>query len=112
MALIAAVFGLFSMFNRPIFMGYSLFNIISRGGVMGFVGNLFIIGFTVVCFGLAGLNGIADRKKQALIWTALAALLAVVSLIVSMFKHYFSFGDIIVAAIPVVQLVMIVKSAD
>lgn len=112
MALIAAIFGLFALFNRPLFLGYSLFNLISRGGIMGFVGNLFIIAFTVVCYGLAGLNGITGRKKQALIWSALTALLAVVSLIVAFAKHYFTFGDIIVAAIPVAQLVMIIKSAD
>lgn len=112
MALIAAIFGLFALFNRPIFLGYSLFNLISRGSIMGFVGNLFVIVFTVACYGLAGLNGITGRKKQALIWSALTALLAVVSLIVAMAKHYFTFGDIIVTAIPVAQLVMIIKSAD
>ena len=71
MALIAAIFGLFALFNRPIFLGYALFGIVTGGGVMGFVGNIFIIVFTVACYGLAGLNMIADRKKQALIWTAL-----------------------------------------
>lgn len=112
MALIAAIFGLFALFNRPIFMGYALFSLISRGNVMGFIGNLFIMVFTVACYGLAGLNGIADRKKQALIWSALTALLAVVSLIVAFSKRYFTFGDIIVAAIPVAQLVLIIKSED
>lgn len=112
MALIAAIFGLFALFNRPIFLGYALFGIVTGGGVMGFVGNIFIIVFTVACYGLAGLNMIADRKKQALIWTALTSLLAIVSLITAMVGHRFTFGDVIVTAIPVAQLVLIIKSAD
>lgn len=112
MALIAAIFGLFALFNRPIFLGYALFGIVSGGGIMGFVGNVFIIVFTVACYGLAGLNVIADRKKQALIWTALTSLLAIVSLITAMAGHRFTFGDIIVTAIPVAQLAFIIKSVD
>lgn len=112
MALIAAIFGLFALFNRPIFLGYALFGIVTGGGVMGFVGNIFIIVFTVACYGLAGLNMIADRKKQALIWTALTSLLAIVSLITALAGHRFTFGDVIVTAIPVVQLALIIKSAD
>ena len=109
MALIAAIFGLFALFNRPIFLGYALFGIVTGGGVMGFVGNIFIIVFTVACYGLAGLNMIADRKKQALICTS---LLAIVSLITALAGHRFTFGDVIVTAIPVVQLALIIKSAD
>lgn len=112
LALIAAVFGLFAMFHRPVYMGYAMFNLVRSGGVMGFIGNLFIVVFTVACYGLAGLNGISGRKKQALIWSALTSLLAVSSLIIALSKHSFTFGDIVVTAIPVAQLVMIIKSAD
>lgn len=114
MAAAAVVCGIFA-FNvtkRSFFMGYSLFGIIAGGGIMGFIGNLAIIAFTVVCYGLAGLNVLADRKKDALIWSALTSLLAIVSLIAAMAGHKLTLGDFIVTAIPVVQTLLVVKSAE
>lgn len=114
MAVIAVVFGImaFKVTNRSFFMGYALFGIIADGGVMGFIGNLAIIVFTVICYGLAGLNTLVDRKKEALIWSALTSLLAIVSLIAALLGHKTTFGDIVVAAIPIVQTLLIIKSAD
>lgn len=93
-------------------MGYALFGVVKSGGVMGFVGNLAIIVFTVVCYGLAGLNTLADRKRDALIWSAITSVLAIVSLIAALLGHKMTVGDIIVTAIPVAQTLLIVKSAD
>lgn len=114
MAVIAVVFGImaFKVTNRSFFMGYALFGIIADGGIMGFIGNLAIIAFTVICYGLAGLNTLVDRKKEALIWSAITSLLAIVSLIAALLGRKMTLGDIIVTAIPVVQTLLIIKSAD
>lgn len=114
MAVAAVVCGFmsFRVVNRSFFMGYALFNVIASGGVMGFIGNLAIIAFTVICYGLAGLNTLVDRKKEALIWSAITSLLAIVSLVAALLGRKMTFGDIVVAAIPVVQTLLIIKSAD
>lgn len=114
MALAAIICGVFA-FNvtkRSFFMGYSLFGIIADGGIMGFIGNLAIIAFTVICYGLAGLNTLVDRKKEALIWSAITSLLAIVSLVAALLGRKMTLGDVVVAAIPIVQTLLIVKSAD
>lgn len=114
MALAAVVCGIFAfkVTNRSFFMGYSLFGIIADGGIMGFIGNLAIIAFTVVCYGLAGLNTLADRKKEALTWSAITSLLAIVSLVAALIGHKMTFGDVVVTAIPIVQTLLIIKCAD
>lgn len=114
MAVIAVIFGFmaFKVTNRSFFMGYALFGIIADGGIMGFIGNLAIIVFTVICYGLAGLNTLVDRKKEALIWSAITSLLAIVSLAAALLGRKMTLGDIVVAAIPVVQTLLIIKSAD
>ncbi len=111
MAVVCGIFA-FKVTNRAFFVGYAMFGVIAGGGVMGFIGNLSIIAFTVVCYGLAGLNALTDRKKDALIWSAITSLLAVISLIMALAGHKLTFGDVIVAAVPVVQTLLIIKSAD
>lgn len=102
----------FRVANRSFFMGYALFNVVARGNVMGFIGNLAIIAFTVVCYGLAGLNTLVDRKKEALIWSAITSLLALVSLVTALLGRKMTLGDVVVTAVPVVQTLLIIKSAD
>ncbi|MDE6731840.1 MAG: hypothetical protein K2J77_03060 [Oscillospiraceae bacterium] len=114
MAVAAVVCGFmaFSATRRSFFMGYSLFGIIANGGIMGFIGNLAIIAFTVICYGLAGLNTLVDRKKEALIWSAITSLLALVALVTALLGRKMTLGDVVVAAVPVVQTLLIIKSAD
>ncbi len=110
-AIVAGIFA-FRATNRSFFVGYAMFGLITSGGIMGFIGNLAIIGFTVVCYGLAGLNTFADRKREALIWSAVTSLLAVLSIITAIAGHRMTFGDIVAAAVPVIQTLLIIKSAD
>lgn len=114
MAVAAVICGIFSgkTASRSFFMGYALFGIVAGGGIMGFIGNVAVVVFTVVCYGLAGLNTLVDRKKDALIWSAITSLLAVVSLIMALAGHKMTLGDVVVAAIPIVQTFLIVRSAD
>ena len=114
MAVAAVLSGIFA-FNvtkRSFFMGYAMFGIIKNGGIMGFVGNLAIIAFTVICYGLAGLNVLADRKKDALIWSALTSLLALISLVAAIVGRQMTVGDLVVAAIPIVQTFLVIRTAD
>ena len=113
MAVAAVLSGIFA-FNvtkRSFFMGYAMFGIIKSGGVMGFIGNVAIIVFTVICYGLAGLNVLADRKKDALIWSALTSLLAIISLVAAMIGRNVTVGDFVVTAIPIVQTLLVIKTA-
>ena len=116
MAVAAVVFGIMTLtgIKRMPFMGYSMFGIVNSGGVMGFVGNLAIIAVTVVCYGLAGLNVLADRKKDALIWSVITSLLAILSLIMAIANKSLgvTLGDIIVTAIPIVQTFLVIRTAD
>ena len=114
MAVAAVLCGIFGgkAANRSFFMGYAMFNIVRSGGIMGFIGNVAIVAFTVVCYGLAGLNTLVDRKKEALIWSAITSLLAIVSLIMALAGHSLTMGDILVTAVPIVQTLLIIKSAD
>lgn len=114
MAVLAVVVGISALTagRRSFFMGYALFGLIRSGGVMGFIGNVFIIVFTVACYGLTGLNALVDNKKSALIWGALSCVLAVVSLIASFFAKSTTFGDFVVTAIPIAHTLFVVKSAD
>ena len=114
MAVAAVLSGIFA-FNvtkRSFFMGYAMFGVIKNGGIMGFIGNLAIILFTVMCYGLAGLNVLADRKKDALIWSALTSLLAIISLVAALIGHKMTVGDLVVTAIPIVQTFLVVRTAD
>lgn len=114
LAVLALVVGIFAFkaTNRSFFMGYALFNVIKDGGIMGFIGNVFIILFTVACYGLTGLNGLVDNKKNALIWGALTCVLAIVSLISAMVGKTLTMGDFIVTAIPIAHTLFVVRSAD
>lgn len=114
MAVLAVVVGISALTagKRSFFMGYALFGLIRSGGVMGFIGNVFIIVFTVACYGLTGLSVLVDNKKSALIWGALASVLAVVSLIASFFAKSTTLGDFVVTAIPIAHTLLVVKNAD
>ncbi|MCI5578082.1 MAG: hypothetical protein MR364_01095 [Oscillospiraceae bacterium] len=114
LAVCALIFGIFAfkVTNRSFFMGYAMFNTIRTGGVMGFIGNLFIVAFTVVCYGMAGLNALLDNKKRALVWSAITSVLAIVSLVIALFGHKLTFGDVLVTVIPIAQTLLVVKNAD
>lgn len=114
MAVAAVVFGIMTLsgIKRMPFMGYAMFGVVRSGGVMGFIGNLAIIGFTVVCYGLAGLNVLADRKKDALIWSTLTSILAIVSLVMAIAGKNMTLGDLVVSAIPLVQTFLVIRTAD
>ena len=114
MAVAAVVFGIMTLggIKRMPFMGYAMFGIVNNGGVMGFIGNLAIIGFTVACYGLAGLNVLADRKKDALIWSALTSVLAIISFIAAIVGRSLTVGDVVVTAIPIVQTFLVIRTAE
>ena len=112
-ALLSGIFA-FNVTKRSFFMGYAMIGLIRSGGIMGFIGNVAVIAFTVLCYGLAGLNVLADRKRDALIWSAITSLLAIASLIMAIVSRNMNptLGDVFVTAIPVVQLLLVIKSAD
>lgn len=112
-ALLSGIFA-FNVTKRSFFMGYAMINLIRNGNVMGFIGNVAVIAFTVLCYGLAGLNVLADRKRDALIWSAVTSLLAIVSLVMAIASRNINptLGDVFVTAIPIVQTLLVIKTAD
>lgn len=116
MAVSAVIFGIFAgkVSNRSFFMGYAIINVVRGGDVMGFIGNIAVIAFTVVCYGMAGFSVLLDKKKNALIWSAITSILAILSLVMAIVNKNLSvtLGDIIVAAIPIVQTYLVIQTAD
>lgn len=102
--------------SRGFFAGYALFNMVGNGGFMGFMGNLLGIIFTAACFGAMGFYGIqCDRnhsaKKNALIWSIITAVLGIISMIVAIGAGMFTFGDLILAALPIAFGFIVIKEA-
>lgn len=113
-ALFTLVFGIIalSVSSRNWFAGYALFNFAASGTFMGFIGNLFGILLTMLCFGAMGYFGLKGNTKGGLIWSACAIVLALISLIIVIAIGAFTFGDLLITVLPVVYLVLIFKSTD
>lgn len=112
-AALAVIFGIIALTtsNRSFFVGYALFNVIKRGTFMGFIGNLIGIVMTFASFGLMGYYSLKGKDKNALIWSLIAIIMAVISLVIVLLGRYASFGDFIITALPIAHLFLIFKNA-
>lgn len=113
-AIAAVIFGFVAMNagSRSFMFGYSIFRMFERGTFMGTLGNILVMIFTVVSFGAAGIFGFVGKTKNAFIWSIVTSGLAVLSLIIVIIGKHFTFGDLIIAAIPLAQLFCVYKSID
>lgn len=112
-AVLAVIFGVVAMTtsNRSFFVGYAVFNVIRSGTFMGFIGNLIGIVMTFASFGLMGFYALKGKDKNALIWSLVAVIMSVISLVIVLIGRNASFGDFIITALPIAHLFLIFKNA-
>lgn len=112
-AVLAVIFGIVAMTsaNHSFFVGYAMFNVIKRGTFMGFIGNLIGIVMTFASFGLMGFYSLKGKDKNALIWSLIAIIMSVISLVIVLLGKTASFGDFIITLLPIAHLFLIFKNA-
>ncbi len=112
-AVLAVIFGIVAMTsaNHSFFVGYAMFNVIKRGTFMGFIGNLIGIVLTFASFGLMGFYSLKGKDKNALIWSLIAIIMSVISLVIVLLGKTASFGDFIITLLPMAHLFLIFKNA-
>lgn len=113
-AVLAVIFGAVALFSakRSFFVGFAMFSVIRQGTFMGFIGNLVGILLTFASFGFMGFYTLTGKDKKALIWSAAAAVMALISLIIVIIGRRFSFGDLIITLLPIAHLFLIFKNTD
>ena len=78
---------------------------------MGFIGNLIGIVLTFASFGLMGFYTLKGKDKNALIWSLVAVIMSVISLVIVLIGRSASFGDILITLLPIAHLFLIIKNA-
>ena len=113
-AVLSVIFGIVTLTsaNRSFFVGFAMFNFITSGTFMGFIGNLIGMALTFASFGLMGFYSLKGKDKNALIWSLIAIVMAVISLVIVLIGKMMSFGDIIITLLPAVHLFLIFKNTD
>ena len=113
-AVLSVIFGIVTLTsaNRSFFVGFSMFNVIRSGTFMGFIGNLIGMALTFASFGLMVFFSLKGKDKNALIWSLIAIVLSVISLVIVLIGKMMSFGDIIITLLPVAHLFLIFKNTD
>lgn len=113
-AIAAVVFGFVAMNagSRSFLFGYSMFRMFRNGTFMGVLGNIIVMIFMVASFGAAGIFGFIGKTKDAFIWSIITSVLAVLSLIIVIIGRHFTFGDLVITAIPLAQLFCVYKSTE
>lgn len=109
-AVLSVILNIQVLFNgNSWFFRFAMFSITRGGGFMGYLGNLMsmlivALGFGVMCVcGLRAVKGHGMKViRSALIAGAFMTVMAIISLICSISKGIFNFGDIIVLAMPAV----------
>lgn len=115
-ALISLILGIYVLTGHGRYMTFALFSMVRRGTVMGFIGNLVSMVFTVIGFGNVCWYGLKFLKspsesKSAFIWGCVMSILCFISLICSCIGHRFNFGDVVMLAVPVLYTIGIMKEA-
>lgn len=113
-AIAAVIFGFVAMraSSRTFIFGYSMFRMFQNGTFMGVIGNILVMIFFVVSYGAAGFFGFINKTKDAFIWSLITSGLAILSLIIVIIGKHFTFGDVIITAIPLAQLFCVYKSTE
>ncbi len=113
-AALAVIFGVIAMFSakHSLFLGFAMFGVLSQGTFMGFIGNLVGILLTFASFGLMGFYTLTGKDKKAFIWSVVAVVLSIISLIIVIIGRKFTFGDLIITLLPIAHLFLIFKNTD
>ena len=119
-AVLSVILNIQVLFNgNSRFFRFAMFSITRGGGFMGYLGNLMImlivaLGFGVMCVcGLRAVKRLGMKViRSALIAGAFMTVMAIISLICSISKGIFNFGDIIVLAMPAVYTFCLFSASD
>lgn len=111
-ALLAVIFGIIALTsaNRALFVGFAMFNVVRSGNFMGFIGNLFGMALTFISFGAMGWCSLRGKDKNAFIWTLVAVIMALISLVIVLLGQMLTFGDILITLLPIAHLFLIFKN--
>lgn len=111
-AVAAVAFALFSKNMGGWFVGLALFRTIQSGSFMGFIGNIFGVLITFAGFAWAGVCGLKNNDKNALISSATMLAVCVVSMLFALFSREvaFTFGDLLIAVPPALIIIDLFKS--
>ena len=115
-ALAALVFGIRGLFDSTrFFIDLALFSMIARGSFMGFIGN--VLSVVVLCGGFGAMayyglvaEGSSAHKKAFGYGVAMTAVCGI-SLLIALFGHIFTIGDLLVFALPAVYTYAVLKTA-
>lgn len=116
-AALLAILGLATTFNKSgMFIGLAMFNMMKRGTFLGYVGNIIGVIGSAYGFGSMGYYGLrftmdSTKAKSAFVWGVVMTAVCALSLVMSFFARSFSFGDIILLALPAVYTFAVYKMA-
>lgn len=115
-AIVALVLGIRVLFGHSYGTSFILFSMVRRGTVMGFLGNLIAIAFTVFGFGVMCYSGLTfengkSSKRLAFIYGCIMTILCLISMICAVSGRSFNFGDIILLLLPAVYTFSVFRSA-
>lgn len=111
-AVLSVIFGVVALISarHSFFVGYAMFSAIGSGRAMSIIGNLVGMALTFASFGLMGYYTLKGNDKNALIWTLVAIIMAVISLVIVLLGKNASFGDFIITLLPAAHLFLIFKN--
>lgn len=113
-AAMALIFGIRVLTGHGFFIGLRIFSLAEKGTFMGFIGNLLGIAATFLSFGIMALCGFKDThsaRRSGFICGIVMTVLCVISVIMSVAGGKFTFGDILITALPAAYTYSIFKSA-
>lgn len=111
-AVLAVIFGIVALTTakHSLFVGFAMFNVIRQGTFMGFIGNLIGMLLTFASFGFMGFYALKHDDKKSLIWSLIAIIMAVISLVIVLIGRMFSFGDLIITLLPIAHVFLLFKN--
>lgn len=113
-AVLSVVFGVKVLMGGGFFVGLRIFNMAASGTFMGFIGNLFGIVVTALGFGsmaLCGFKNDHSSRRKGFICGAIMTVLCVISAIAAIIDGAFTFGDILITALPAIYTYGMLKTA-
>ena len=113
-ALLLLVMGIRAISGRNYVIGLSVFYMMQRGTVTGFIGN--ILGVVISCAGfgalaLCGFSGTQKAKKNGFIYGLIMTGLCLISFVITLSTGRINIGDIYMVALPAVYTFAVLKSA-
>lgn len=114
-AVLSVILNIQVLFNgNSWFFRFAMFSITRGGGFMGYLGNLMSMLIVALGFGVMCVCGLRGMKviRSALTAGAFMTVMAIISLICSISKGIFNFGDIIVLAMPAVYTFCLFSASD